>query len=192
MKGSRVHANVNTACLPETASISWSVMRAALMSREKDDLISYLAAVRALQSDDPETRRPAISMLLELARHDRGVVRIHAERALTDEFGPYAVSEGLSGCSGPIEAVNACDGNCRSCVWLWEDRPILSFQPSSVVAANLDPVGDTHRFALQGSRFGQCWATTVQWCNRLGEVLALGEGATETGGGCRLAARPAR
>ena len=141
------------------------------MSTDKD-FVRYLAAVRALQSDDPKVRRPAISMLLELARQDPGAVPAHAERALTEEFGPYAVSDGLSGCSAPIEAVNACDGDCRSCIWLWEDRPVPSFQRSSIMVADLDPVGETHSaLALPGSHFGQCWASAVQWCNRLREYL---------------------
>ncbi len=141
------------------------------MSTDKD-FVNYLAAVRALQSDDPKVRRPAISMLLELARQGPGAVPAHAERALTEEFGPYAVSDGLSGCSAPIEAVNACDGNCRSCVWLWEDWPVLSLQRSSPIVPDLDLVGETHRaLALPGSRFGQCWASAVQWCNRLRDYL---------------------
>jgi hypothetical protein len=95
------------------------------MSAQKDELDPLLAAIRALRSDDPTIRRPAISMLLNLARQGQG----RSGRVLTEEFGPYAPSEDLSGCSAPIETVHGCDGNCRSCVWLWLDRP------SSILAA---------------------------------------------------------
>jgi hypothetical protein len=105
------------------------------MSTQKAGLSVLLAAVRALRSDDPAIRRPAISMLLELARQDHGTIRTTAERVLTDEFGPYAVSDGLPGCSAPIEAVEVCDGNCRSCVWLWLDRPSASAQQNSTLSA---------------------------------------------------------
>jgi hypothetical protein len=105
------------------------------MSALKDELDALLAAIRALQSDDPTIRRPAISMLLELARLGHGLVRAEAELVLTEEFGPYAVSEGLSGCSAPIEVVDACDGNCRSCVWLW--------QHAAVLPTELDPQSTT-------------------------------------------------
>ncbi|HEX5328242.1 MAG TPA: hypothetical protein VFW75_16355 [Acetobacteraceae bacterium] len=90
-----------------------------------NSLSAYFASVRALRSADPSTRRPAISTLLELARRPKGPVQASAERALTGEFGPYAVTDGLSGCSGPTEAVLACcaDGReCRSCAWFWPDR----------------------------------------------------------------------
>lgn len=106
------------------------------MSAQQDDLAVYMAAVRALHSDDPTVRRPAISVLLEFARRGQSVVRAHAEGALTQEFGPYAVSEGLSGCSAPIEVVEGCDGNCRSCVWLWLNQP--DSQRASVVLEDLD------------------------------------------------------
>ena len=160
------------------------------MSTDKD-FVSYLAAVRALQSDDPKVRRPAISMLLELARQDPGAVPAHAERALTEEFGPYAVSEGLSGCSAPIEAVNACDGDCRSCIWLWEDRPVPSFQHSSFIVADLDPVGETHHaLAPAGEPLRAVLGERGAVVQPLARVPALGKGTTEKAGGCRLATRP--
>ena len=109
------------------------------MSTQQDDFAVYMAAVRALHSDDPTVRRPAISVLLEFARRGQGVVRAYAERALTQEFGPYAVSEGLSPCSAPIEVVEVCDGNCRCCVWLWLNQPDPDSQRASVVLADLDP-----------------------------------------------------
>jgi len=108
------------------------------MPAQKDGLASYLAAANALRSGDPTTRRPALSELLELARGCQGVLRSNAERLLTEEFGPYAVSEGLSGCSAPIEVVHACDGNCSSCVWLWQDPPGPSLRQGSVAATELE------------------------------------------------------
>jgi len=109
------------------------------MSTQQDGLAVYMAAVRALHSDDPTVRRPAISVLLELARRGHGSVRANAEQALTKEFGPYAVSEGLQGCSAPIEVVDACDGNCRACVWLWLEPPELALLHASVVEPDRDP-----------------------------------------------------
>jgi hypothetical protein len=88
-----------------------------------EDLAAFLAAVRDLHSSDPAIRRPAIAVLLQLAR-GRSSVQTDAECVLTEEFGPYAVTEGLGGCSGPIEFVEVCDGNCRACVWLWQDQPV--------------------------------------------------------------------
>lgn len=89
-----------------------------------DDLSAYFVAVKSLRSADPSVRRPALSALLILARHAKGPVQARAERALTKEFGPYVVSEGLSGCAGPVEAVHACcqdDRDCRTCAWVWEE-----------------------------------------------------------------------
>ncbi len=89
-----------------------------------DDLSAYFVAVSSLRSADPSVRRPALSVLLILARGSKGPVQARAERALAKEFGPYAVSEGLSGCVGSPGAVHACcddDRDCRACPWLWED-----------------------------------------------------------------------
>jgi hypothetical protein len=96
------------------------------MFRQTDDLTTYFRAACALRSDSPDVRRPAIGALLELSRQATGPIRARAERALTEQFGPYAVSEGLPGCSAPIGVVEACDGDCRSCVWLWlnEEAPV--------------------------------------------------------------------
>ncbi len=91
-----------------------------------DDLSAYFIAVSSLRSADPAVRRPALSVLLKLVRGGKGPVQARAERALAKEFGPYAVSEGLSGCVGSIEAVHSCcedDRDCRACPWLWEDAP---------------------------------------------------------------------
>ena len=115
------------------------VTRQNPMSTQQDGLVIYMAAVRALHSDDPTIRRPAIAALLELARRGLGTVRANAERALTQEFGPYAVTEGLSGCSAPIEVVDVCDGKCRSCVWLWLDQPESAVPHASVVTTDRDP-----------------------------------------------------
>lgn len=91
-----------------------------------DDLSAYFAAASSLRSADPAVRRPALSVLLALARCAKGPVQASAERTVAKEFGPYAVSEGLSGCAGPTEAVLACcaeDRDCRGCAWMWEDLP---------------------------------------------------------------------
>jgi hypothetical protein len=116
--------------------------RQSSMAAPKDDRAYVLTAIRALQSDDPTIRRPAVSMLLELARQGHGAARADAERVLTEEFGPYAVCEGLSGCSAPIEVVHTCDGNCRACVWLWHDPPSLFLQHGWVLPAELDSQSD--------------------------------------------------
>lgn len=89
-----------------------------------DDLSDYFVAVSTLRSADPSVRRPALSVLLGLARGSKGPVQARAEGALAKEFGPYAVSEGLSGCAGPMAAVLACcadDTDCRACPWIWEE-----------------------------------------------------------------------
>jgi hypothetical protein len=73
-----------------------------------DDLSDYFVAVSSLRSADPAVRRPALSVLLGLARGSKGPVRASAERALAKEFGPYAVTEGLSDCAGPMDTLLAC------------------------------------------------------------------------------------
>ena len=99
------------------------------MSRQEDGIAAYFSAACALRSDSPAVRRPAVSMLLELARHATGPVRARAERALTEQFGPFVVSDGLPGCAAPIGVVEGCDGNCLSCVWLWGGQEAASFMP---------------------------------------------------------------
>lgn len=94
-----------------------------------DDLSDYFVAVSSLRSADPAVRRPALSVLLGLARGSKGPVQASAERALAKEFGPYAVTEGLSGCAGPMDAVLACcadDTDCRTCPWVWVE-PLTDF-----------------------------------------------------------------
>lgn len=105
-----------------------------------DDLAAFLAAVRALHSSDPAIRRRAIATLLQLASGESSV-QIDAERAVTEEFGPYAVTDGLGGCSAPVDVVEVCDGNCPSCVWLWQEQPASYSQCSSVMpkVADLQP-----------------------------------------------------
>jgi hypothetical protein len=93
------------------------------MERLEDDLAAYFGAVRGMRSNDAMIRRPAISALLRLARQIRGPVQTRAEQALTKEFGPYPVRDGLYGCSAPFDLVEECDRNCRTCVWRWDEQP---------------------------------------------------------------------
>jgi hypothetical protein len=101
------------------------------MATVNEDLATLLAAVRALHSSDPAIRRPAIAILLHLAR-EQSSVQTDAECVLMEEFGPCAITEGIGGCSGPIEFVEVCDGNCRSCVWLWQEQPASCSRHSSI------------------------------------------------------------
>ena len=96
--------------------------RVGTMRSSQQDLTGYFAAACGLRSDFPTVRRPAIAALLELAQQATGPVRASAERSLTEEFGPYAISEGLPACTAPARVVEACDGDCRSCPWLWLDE----------------------------------------------------------------------
>ena len=59
-----------------------------------EDVTGYFAAACALRSDIPAVRRPAITTLLELARHSHGAIRHSAERALIEEFGPSRWTRG--------------------------------------------------------------------------------------------------
>ncbi len=98
-----------------------------------EDVTGYFAAACALRSDIPAVRRPAITTLLELARHSHGAIRHSAERALIEEFGPYSVDEGLPACAAPIQVVEECNGDCRSCAWLWLDpQPVSEHTPAAV------------------------------------------------------------
>jgi len=90
-----------------------------------DEIAAYFAHVCALRSDDPTVRRPAIAGLFELARQGSATAKLYAERVLKAEFGPYAVADGLSGCAGSVEAVQACcaeDRDCRCCPWVWLEQ----------------------------------------------------------------------
>lgn len=95
----------------------------------------YFAAASALRSDFPAVRRPAITALLEIARQTTGPIRASAERTLTEEFGPYAVTEGMPPCAAPMRVVEECDGCCGSCSWLWFDPPPVSEEPPAAVAS---------------------------------------------------------
>lgn len=65
-----------------------------------EDVTGYFAAACALRSDIPAVRRPAITTLLELARHSHGAIRHSAERALIEEFGPVLGGRGAAGLRG--------------------------------------------------------------------------------------------
>ena len=62
-----------------------------------------------------------------------GAIRARAERTLTEEFGPYAVTEGMPPCAAPIRLVEECDGCCGSCAWLWLDPQPVSEEPAAGV-----------------------------------------------------------
>lgn len=98
------------------------------------DPTSYFAAARALRSDLPTVRRPAITTLLELACQTTGAIRASAEKTITEEFGPYATVEGLPPCAAPIQVVEECDGCCGSCAWLWLDPPPVSKEPPAAAS----------------------------------------------------------
>lgn len=99
------------------------------------DVTDYFTAACALRSDLPAVRRPAITPLLELARRSTGPIRTNAERLLTEEFGPYAVAEGMPPCAAPIGIVEECNGDCRSCAWLWlNPQPLSDESPAAVPA----------------------------------------------------------
>lgn len=93
------------------------------MISSQDDLAAYFVAVHAMRSDDALIRRPAISTLFRLARQLPGSLQTRAARVLNEEFGPYAVSDGLSGCCAPFAIVESCDGECRACAWVWGPIP---------------------------------------------------------------------
>lgn len=96
------------------------------MAQAEHDLAAYFRAVHAMRSDDAAIRRPAISTLLGLARQPPGPLQARAAQVLNEEFGPYAVSDGLCGCCAPFAIVESCDGNCRACAWLWDELPRTS------------------------------------------------------------------
>ena len=87
-----------------------------------NEISDYFVAASSLRSTDPAIRRPAISVLLQLARGREGPVQRRAERALAQEFGPYVRDEGIGGCAAAAAAVIDCcaEGrDCRTCEWLW-------------------------------------------------------------------------
>ena len=90
--------------------------------RSDEELLAYFQAARGLRSNDPSIRRPAIWTLIALAQQTTTPVRARAAAALTGEFGPFALTDGLSGCVAPMSAVHECDADgwdCRACAWLW-------------------------------------------------------------------------
>ena len=97
----------------------------------KDDLAAYFAAACALRSEAPPARRSAIEALLELARRMSGPVRARARRTLIQEFGPYAVEEGMPLCTAPMRIVERCEDDCRSCPWLRLNQPLRSKESSA-------------------------------------------------------------
>ena len=70
--------------------------------RLEDQAAAYFSSSQALKSDDPAVRRAAISTLIDLAHRASTPIRARASAILAKEFGPYAVTEGLSGCTAPI------------------------------------------------------------------------------------------
>lgn len=102
------------------------------MATSPAELTSYFTAMCDLRQELSAVRRSAIAALVELARQTTGPVRVNAERTLTKEFGPYAVGEGLPSCVAPIRLVEECDGNCRSCEWLWLNQQPPSERSSAV------------------------------------------------------------
>lgn len=74
--------------------------------------------------------------ILGLARQGMGPIRARASRVLTEEFGPYALTEGLPACTAPVRVVEKCDGNCRSCPWLWlgQQPPTIRYEDASPAA----------------------------------------------------------
>lgn len=114
--------------------------------RAQDQVTTYLLMSQALKSDDPSIRRRAIATLIDLAQQAITSVRVLARAALEKEFGPYAVSDGLSGCVAPISAVHQCDAegwDCHGCEWLWNPPQDSGSDPASkndVMADRTQPV----------------------------------------------------
>jgi hypothetical protein len=91
----------------------------------EQEAAAYFLATHALKSSDPNVRRAGISTLIELAQRAGTCVRARASAILTKEFGPYALADGLSGCTARISTVHQCDAegwDCRACEWLWNPR----------------------------------------------------------------------
>lgn len=94
--------------------------------RQDNEILAYFRSCQGLRSDDPSIRRPAISTLITLAHQAIMPIRVRARAALTQEFGPFAVTDGLSGCAAPPAAVYACSSegrDCRTCAWAWRSAP---------------------------------------------------------------------
>jgi hypothetical protein len=87
---------------------------------------TFFCASSGLRSDVPSARLPAIEQLMILARNASPPIRARAVAILVKEFGPYAVTHGLSGCAGPIAEVECCSletRDCRDCPWAWAWLP---------------------------------------------------------------------
>jgi hypothetical protein len=95
---------------------------AAIRVSPDNETILYFNSSRQLQSHDPALRRPAIATMTALARQATTPISRRASAILEDEFGPFAVSHGLPGCSAPLSEVVRCDAegrDCRACPWVW-------------------------------------------------------------------------
>ncbi len=82
----------------------------------------FFCASQGFRSDAPQARRAAVAELIALARNASPPIRSRAAAVLVKEFGPYAVTHGLSGCAAPISEVELCSGetrDCRNCPWAW-------------------------------------------------------------------------
>ena len=111
-------------------------MRGSDMSHPRDDLANYFVAACGLRSGSPEVRRPAIAALAQLAGRSVAPIRARAEGALTAEFGPYVMSDGLPPCLAPFPVVETCESQCGSCVWRWQNQHVPSgFGPRPVARA---------------------------------------------------------
>lgn len=91
---------------------------AALKSEAK----MFFCASHDFRSEDPSERLPAVATLIALARSAIPPIRSRAAAMLVKEFGPYAVTHGLSGCAAPISEVETCSvqtRDCRGCPWFW-------------------------------------------------------------------------
>lgn len=86
------------------------------------DVLTYFEAARLLRTYDPATRRPAVRILIDLARGASDPIRTRSQDLLVEQFGPYAGGGALPGCVAPISEVQICDEqerDCRLCPWLW-------------------------------------------------------------------------
>ena len=104
---------------------------AGKLLRQGQKALGYFRAYQDLKSDDPSVRRPAISTLIALAQQSARPIGIRASLALTREFGPFAVTEGLGGCAAPLAVVHKCDAedwDCRTCPWLWRPQSPMCSQ----------------------------------------------------------------
>jgi hypothetical protein len=86
----------------------------------EDAATRYFSASQHLRSPNPSLRLPAIAALSDLAHQAPTPIRARAAAALIREFGPSAVTHGVSGCIAPIAEVEQCYAeprDCRTCPW---------------------------------------------------------------------------